>query len=297
MEIDPSDSWQIVFYIVEKDHLPVFEAILEPFVDGISMDEDAGDDGRRVVGYCSVQPDSSELESRLLVGALAAGVTAPKINIESVASVDWVAQYQARTPPVTIGRFFIFPDHYTGELPTDRMPIALNAGLAFGTGEHQTTEGCLRILEGLVAGGHQVRNAIDVGCGSAILAIGVSKLWPDTEILACDNDPSAIRTASENVRKNFCTSMVNVFESDFYSAPEINATSPFDLVIANILAGPLIGAAADTAKQVSLTGRVILSGILNDQAGDVIAAHEAAGLTVLDRLEIDEWTTLVLKIR
>jgi ribosomal protein L11 methyltransferase len=297
MENDSFNSWQIVFHIAEKEHLSIFEAILEPFVDGVSMDEDAGSEGRRVVGFCSVQPDASELESRLLVGALAAGLEAPNFEIESVASVDWVAQYQARTSPVTIGSFFIYPDHFEDDLPSDKMPVALDAGLAFGTGEHQTTEGCLRALEGLVANGYQVRNAIDVGCGSAILAIGMSKLLPEIEILACDNDPSAVRTASENVQKNNCAHAVKVFESDFYSAPEIATVSSFDLVVANILAGPLIEAAVDTAKQVSPTGRLILSGILNEQAADVVAAHETAGLTVINRLEIDEWTTLILRLR
>ena len=297
MENDSFNSWQIVFHIAEKEHLSIFEAILEPFVDGVSMDEDAGSEGRRVVGFCSVQPDASELESRSLVGALAAGLEAPNFEIESVASVDWVAQYQARTPPVTIGSFFIYPDHFEDDLPSDKMPVALDAGLAFGTGEHQTTEGCLRALEGLVANGYQVRNAIDVGCGSAILAIGMSKLLPEIEILACDNDPSAVRTASENVQKNNCAHAVKVFESDFYSAPEIATVSSFDLVVANILAGPLIEAAVDTAKQVSPTGRLILSGILNEQAADVVAAHETAGLTVINRLEIDEWTTLILRLR
>jgi len=294
---DPSDSWQIVFHIAEKDHLSIFEAILDPFVDGISMDEDAGAEGRQVTGFCSIKPDPSELESRLLVGALAAGVAAPNLKIKKVASVDWVAQYQARTPPVTIGNFFIYPDHFDGDLPTDKMPIALDAGLAFGTGEHQTTEGCLRTLEGLVAGGFQVRNAIDVGCGSAILAIGICKLLPDTEILACDNDPSAVETALENVEKNKCSHAVRVFESDFYAASEIATASPFDLVVANILAGPLIAAAPDTAKQVSSAGHLILSGILNEQAASVIAAHETAGLEVIDHLEIDEWTTLVLRMK
>ena len=296
MENDPSDSWQIVFHIAEKDHLSIFETILEPFVDGICLDEDAGEAGRRVVAFCSAQPNAPEIESRFIVGALAVGLETPIFKIEPVSSVDWVAQYQARTPPVTIGSFFIYPDHFDDELPADKMPIALNAGLAFGTGEHQTTEGCLRALEGLVADGYQIRNAIDVGCGSAILAIGISKLWPVVEILACDNDPLAVETASENVLKNDCAQAVKVFESDFYSASEVSAISPFDLVVANILAGPLIGAAGATAKQVSPMGRLILSGILNEQAADVVAAHEIAGLTVIDHLEIDEWTTLVLRL-
>ncbi len=259
------------------------------------MDEDAGAEGRRVVGFCSVEPDASDLESRLIVGALAADLKAPKIHIERIASVDWVAQYEARIPPVTIGRFFIFPDHFGDDPPNDKIPISLDAGLAFGTGEHQTTEGCLRVLERFFNDGRSPRNAIDVGCGSAILAIGISKLWPDIDVLACDNDPSAVQTAIENAQKNKCADTVSVLESDFYSAAEIKAAGPFDLVVANILAGPLMSAANDTAKQISADGWLILSGILNDQADDVVAAHTDAGLFVIDRLEIDEWTTLVLR--
>ena len=240
MQYAPSDSWQIVFYVSEKDHLPVFEAILEPLVDGISLDEDSSADGRRVVGFCSTEPDAAILKSRLMVGALAAGLEAPELEIEKIASVDWVARYEARTPPVGIGSFFIYPDHFEGEPPQDSIPIALNAGLAFGTGEHQTTEGCLRVLEKLLAKGHPVRKAIDVGCGSALLAIGISKLRPDISVWACDNDPAAVQTALENVQKNNCAENVEVLESDFYSAAEIGAAGPFDLIVANILAGPRI---------------------------------------------------------
>ena len=294
MQYAPSDSWQIVFYVSEKDHLPVFEAILEPLVDGISLDEDSSADGRRVVGFCSTEPDAAILKSRLMVGALAAGLEAPELEIEKIASVDWVARYEARTPPVGIGSFFIYPDHFEGEPPQDSIPIALNAGLAFGTGEHQTTEGCLRVLEKLLAKGHPVRKAIDVGCGSALLAIGISKLRPDISVWACDNDPAAVQTALENVQKNNCAENVEVLESDFYSAAEIGAAGPFDLIVANILAGPLIDTATETAQQVSPGGQLVLSGILNEQADDVITAYTGAGLSVIDRLEIDEWTTLVL---
>ena len=295
MNKTPPNSWQIVFYIAEKDHLPIFELVLDPFVEGLSMDEDVGTEGCRVVGFCSVRPDASQIEARFLIGSLASGLKAPKFSIESIASIDWVAQYQARTQPVTIGQFFIYPDHFKKGFPKGKIPIALDAGLAFGTGEHQTTEGCLRVLERLRTDCCVVRNALDVGCGTAILAIGISKIWPEIEILACDNDPSAVLTASENIKINGSAGSVTVFESDFYSAPEIAAVRPFDLVVANILAESLIGAAAETAKIVSPSGHLILSGILNKQAVDVVNSHMAEGLTVVDQLEIDEWTTLVLK--
>ena len=297
MKKNPPDSWQIVFYITEKDHFSTCELVLDPFVEGFSIDEGVGIEGRRVVGFCSVRPDALEIESRFLIGALAAGLKAPKFYIKNIVNIDWVARYQARTRPVTIGRFFIYPDHFKEDFPEDKIPIALDAGLAFGTGEHQTTEGCLRVLERLRADCCVVRNALDVGCGTAILAIGISQIWPEIEILACDNDPSAVWTASENIKNNGCAGSVTVFESDFYSAPEIAAVRPFDLVVANILAGPLIGAAAETAKVVSPSGHLILSGILNKQAVDVVKSHMAEGLTVIDQLKIDEWTTLVLKPR
>lgn len=295
MNKNPPDSWQIVFYIVEKIHLSIFESALDPFVDGLSMDEDDGPKGRRVIGFCSVRPDASEIETRFLIGSLASGLKAPKFSIEGIASIDWVAQYQARTQPATIGQFFIYPDHFKEGFPKGKIPIALDAGLAFGTGEHQTTEGCLRVLERLRNDDCVIKNALDVGCGTAILAIGISKIWPKIEILACDNDPLAVLAASENIKKNDSTGSVTVFESDFYSAPEITAVRPFDLVVANILAGPLIGAAAETAKIVRPSGHLILSGILNKQAVDVVKAHMAEGFTAVDQLQIDEWTTLVLK--
>lgn len=297
MDNKTPESWQIVLCVGDKKDLPVFESVLDPFVDGISVNEEADAEGYRVVGFCSLEPIPSEIELRLLVGGLAIGIEPPKYQIESIDGADWVAEYQARIRPITIGPFFIYPDHCTDMLPSNKIPITLNAGLAFGTGEHQTTEGCLRFLEFLATHGLQVRNAIDIGCGSAILAIAASKLWLDIKLIACDNDPSAVLTALENVRKNNCTDSISVFGSDFYSAPEIKDFRPFDLIIANILAAPLIGAALETAKHLSLTGRLILSGMLNEQVEDVISAYKAVGLICADQLEINGWTTLVLKVQ
>jgi len=295
MKKNEPDNWNIVFYIEEKDHLSIFESALDPFVDGMSMEEDDNSRGRRVVGFCSVKPNASEIETRFLLGSLALGLKPPKFSIEGITSIDWVAQYQALTQPVTIGQFFIYPDHFREGFPKDKIPIALDAGLAFGTGEHQTTEGCLRALERLLTDDYVIKNALDVGCGTAILAIGMSKIVPEIEILACDNDLSAVSTASENIKKNRCAGSVTVCQSNFYSAPEIKSASPFDLVVANILAGPLVDAASETAQIVSPAGHLILSGILDKQAVDVVNAHMAEGFTVVDQLLIDEWATLVLK--
>ena len=295
MNKNEPDSWNIVFYIDEKDHLSIFESALDPFVDGMSMDEDDNSRGRSVVGFCSVKPNASEIETRFLIGSLALGLKPPKFSIEGIASIDWVAQYQARTQPVTIGEFFIYPDHFREGFPKDKIPIALDAGLAFGTGEHQTTEGCRRARERLLNDDCVIQNAIDVGCGTAILAIGMSKILPEIKILACDNDPSAVSIASENIKKNGSAGSVTACESNFYSAAEIKSASPCDLVVAYILAGPLIDAASATAKIVSPPGHLILSGVLDKQAVDVVNAHMAEGFPGVDQLLIAEWATLVLK--
>ncbi|MBK18538.1 MAG: hypothetical protein CMM52_06855 [Rhodospirillaceae bacterium] len=292
MNTELSDSWQIIFYIADKAHLSIFETALSPLVDGISMDQDASSKGRRIVGFCSVEPEFDEVDSRVRISAAAAGIDAPKVDIETVAATDWVSLYQQRTPPVTIGNFFIYPAHYKDPLPSDKIAITLEAGLAFGTGEHQTTEGCLRNLESLAASGYVVRKAIDVGCGSAILAIGLSRLWPDASVFACDIDSTAIETASENISINGCEKVVAVIQSDFYEAPRILDAAPFDLIVANILAGPLISSAAETAKQLSNNGRLILSGILKDQTTEVIDAYERAGLIVIEQDFVDEWATI-----
>ena len=290
-------SWKIIIYSDFKTDLSIFETIMEPFIDGITIDQKSGNNGCQLTGFCSKEPDEVEFTSRLLIGTFSKDVSLPKYEIKVIDEVDWEAEYIARTPPIKAGKFFIYPDHFHGNFPVGSLPLAINAGLAFGTGEHQTTKGCLLALVKIVGSGLRIKTAIDVGCGSAILAIALSKLIPDASILACDNDLAAIMTAKDNVKKNECQTAVKVIQSDFYDASEIIPFTPFDLIISNILAGPLIGIARETAKQLDPGGRLVLSGIIKKQTTKVINEYSKVGLTVLDHLNFKEWVTLVFKFK
>ena len=290
-------SWKIIIYSDFKTDLSIFETIMEPFIDGILIDQKSGDNRCQITGFCSKEPDEVEFTSRLLIGTFSNDVSLPKFAIKVIDEVDWVAEYIARTLPIRAGKFFIYPDHFHENFPVGSLPLAINAGLAFGTGEHQTTKGCLLALEKIVGSGLRIKTAIDVGCGSAILAIALSKLIPEASILACDNDLAAVMTAKDNVKNNECQMTVKVIQSDFYDASEIIPFTPFDLIIANILAGPLIRIARETAKQLAPGGRLVLSGILEKQATKVINEYSKVGLTVMDHLNVKEWVTLVFKFK
>lgn len=166
--------------------------------------------------------------------------------------------------------------------------------MAFGTGHHGTTLGCLRALDRLATGGFHGKNVIDVGCGTAVLAMGAAKIWPET-VLATDIDQVAVDVAEANVVANGLAGRVECLEAMGFDHDLIHARAPYDLVFANILKGPLIQIAPDMARHTEAGSLAILSGLLNTQAADVLAAYQAAGFTEVEREEIGDWTTLVLR--
>ncbi len=272
-------------------HVPPFAAALAAQGGAVSEFEHDGGPSWRLTAHYAAQPDRGSLTAVLAVAAASLAIEPPEIAIEPLAAVDWVAEYRRATPPVTIGRFFIRPAHFDGPTPDSLDPIRLDAGLAFGTGEHATTQGCLLELERLAVEGLAVGKALDLGCGSAILAIAIARLWPDVPVTAADNDPAAVTTAAENLAGNGVAGRVTAIESDGYAGL---GGGRFDLIAANILAGPLIAMAGALAAHLAPGGVAVLSGLLVDQADDVAAAHAAHGLGLFNRRDIGEWATLTL---
>ena len=166
--------------------------------------------------------------------------------------------------------------------------------MAFGTGHHGTTLGCLRALDRLADRGFHGRNVIDVGCGTAVLAMGAARLWPEP-VLATDIDAVAVDVAAANVDANGLSGRVDCLEAVGFDHPAIHARAPYDLVFANILKGPLIQIAPDMGQHTAPGSLAILSGLLVTQAADVLAAYVAAGFAEVEREEIGEWATLVLR--
>ena len=225
---------------------------------------------------------------------LAAAHGAKAFAVSELPEIDWVAKVRRDLHPVEAGRFFVYGSHDADKVPEGRVALLIEAAVAFGTGHHGTTLGCLSALDRLAAAGLQARNVADIGCGTAVLAMAAAAIWPD-QVIASDIDRVAVDVAQANVQANGLDGRVICVEAAGFDHPLLHERAPYDLVFANILKGPLVALAPDMGRHVAPGGRAILSGILNPQADEVIAAYAAQGFTVEARDEIGEWTTLVLR--
>jgi len=212
-----------------------------------------------------------------------------KLSLKQDKVKDWVKRYRRDRVPLKTGQFFVYPSHFSENLPEGLFPICMDAGLAFGTGDHPTTSGCLRALEGFAADGYVPSNAVDIGCGTGILSIAMRKLWPNAIVTAVDIDPIAISVCRNNLKHNGISSGVKTLVFDGWPTG-----LKFDLCVANILSDPLIFLASDASLAVKKGGRVVLSGIMASQAKNVFCAWEKSGFTLLDRRDDGEWTILML---
>jgi ribosomal protein L11 methyltransferase len=230
------------------------------------------------------------------VGALAvfgALHDANPFNISEIPDQDWVSKVQRDLPPVAAGRFFVYGSHDADRVPDDKVPLLIEAAMAFGTGHHGTTLGCLRAFDSLLEQGFSGGSIVDVGCGTAVLAMAAAKVLPDT-VLASDIDPVAVEVAAANVAANGLAGRVDCVVAAGFEAPALAERAPYDLVFANILKGPLVGLAPDMGRFVTPGGYVILSGILNEQADDVVAIYQQNGFNLVQKGQIVDWTTLLM---
>lgn len=236
----------------------------------------------------------TETPDEIALTLMAAAFGSAEFAISELPEIDWVAHVRRELKPVEAGRFFVYGAHDADKLPEGRIGLLIEAAMAFGTGHHGTTLGCLRALDRLATRGFHGRNTIDVGCGTAVLAMGAAKIWPET-VLATDIDQVAVEVAEANVQANGLAGRVECLEAVGFEHDTIHARAPFDLVFANILKGPLIQIAPDMARHTAPGSLAILSGLLTTQAADVLAAYVAAGFAEVEREEIGDWTTLVLR--
>ncbi|WP_297108855.1 50S ribosomal protein L11 methyltransferase [uncultured Devosia sp.] len=207
--------------------------------------------------------------------------------------VNWVAKSLEGLAPVIAGGFYVYGSHETGPIPDGLTPMKIDAAQAFGTGHHETTTGCLEAIEALLVDRTPTR-MIDIGTGTGVLAIALAKRL-EAVILATDIDPIAVSTTVDNAVENGVGDQINAIEATGLDHEEITARAPYDLVVANILAGPLVELAPGVGQITQPGGTAILSGILNTQADGVIAAYKAADFALKDHLKRKDWTTLVLE--
>ena len=242
-----------------------------------------------VGGYFLEPPDQVMLE----VVAVAFG--ARPFALSELPEIDWVAHVRRELSPVEAGRFFVFGSHDAERVPPGRVPLQIEATVAFGTGHHGTTLGCLLAFDRLLTAGWRPARVADIGCGTAVLAMAAAATLPDALVIASDIDRVAVDVAEANVAINGLAGRVECLEAAGLDHPRLAEAGPYDLIFANILKGPLIELAPALAANLATGGRVILSGLLVVQAEAVTEAYVAAGLCTESRDDIGEWSTLVLQ--
>jgi ribosomal protein L11 methyltransferase len=249
------------------------------------------DGGWDVSLHFSEAPDQASI--RELVALAAGGDIAQRITFDTVEAKDWVAASLEDLVPVPAGRFIVHGAHDRARVPPNKLGIEIEAALAFGTGHHGTTRGCLLLL-GEVLRSREPKRVLDLGTGTGVLAIAAAKAQRQ-RVLASDIDPVSVRVARDNARLNGVGNLVEAICATGFSAPQFAIRGPFDLVLANILANPLRQMATPMAAHLAPSASVILSGLLPHQAQGVIASYRARGLLLRRHLNIDGWSSLLMR--
>jgi ribosomal protein L11 methyltransferase len=249
-------------------------------------------DGRWDVNvHFSDSPDQASI--RELVRLAAGEDIARHVSFDTVEAKDWVAASLEDLVPVPAGRFVVHGRHDRARIPANRLGIEIEAALAFGTGHHGTTRGCLLLLD-LVLRSHAPRRVLDLGTGTGVLAIAAAKALRG-HVLASDIDSVSVHVARDNARLNGAGNLVEAICATGFSAPQFAARGPFDLVLANILANPLRQMATPMAAHLAPSASVILSGLLPHQAQGVIASYRARGVILRRHLKVNGWSSLLMQ--
>jgi ribosomal protein L11 methyltransferase len=251
----------------------------------------------RLDAFFEEEPAAASLEILLSLVPSAAG---PPPLAERVPEQDWVTLSQAGLEPIRAGRFFVHTPAHRGRVPAGAVALEIDAGRAFGTGHHETTTGCLLALDRLKRDGFVARNLIDVGTGTGVLAFAAMHLWPQARATASDIDPVSIEVTRENAAINgialgAAPGRLELAAAAGLDHPKLRQRGPYDLIVANILAGPLIALAPSLAPVLVPGGRMILAGLLAGQAERVARAYRREGLRASFSVARGEWPTLVLR--
>ncbi|MGB8841944.1 MAG: 50S ribosomal protein L11 methyltransferase [Aliidongia sp.] len=283
--------WRMAIEAPDERLADVFSAVLDLTGAAITAFETTPKGPWLVQGFVQGKPDRATLEAGLALAAMAFDAAEPALDLEQLADIDWLRRNQESFPPMRIGRYHIYGSHVATRVPPGAVGLLIDAATAFGTGEHATTHGCLQALDQLVRRGRR-RRILDMGTGTGILAIAAAKSWR-VPVLACDIDRNSVKVAAENGLLNDVSGLITFRPSDGYTAPEVRAAAPYDLIFANILAKPLVAMAPDLARNLAPGGIAILSGLLAGQEAFVRAAHREQGLVFRERIAKNGWHTLV----
>jgi ribosomal protein L11 methyltransferase len=275
--------WKATIALAKAEAADTAAALeLEGSAQAVLIAEEPFADGAVVEALYTDEPDA----------ALLARLTGRAVTVAPLPDQDWIRLSQEGLPPVRAGRFFIYGAHDAGVVPHGVIPMRIEAGLAFGTGHHETTALCLAVLSDLARGRAAFRHVLDLGTGTGLLAIGAAKLWKQ-RVLASDLDPVAVDVARENARANGAAPLVRAVTADGLDSPVLAGGAPYDLIVANILAGPLTRLAPAITRALAPGGTLLLSGLLRNQEKLVTSFYPR--LRLLERRRMGPWSALVLE--
>jgi ribosomal protein L11 methyltransferase len=285
-------TWTAFTKLDDKDRAEALGEAMEemqPEPTGVGVFEiEDGSGTWEVGGYFLEAPDAVEL------ALLAAAYGGKPFVVSEVPDEDWVDKVRRELTPVVAGRFFVYGSHDADKIPEGSEPLLIEAAMAFGTGHHGTTQGCLETLDRLAKDGFVGQNVADIGCGTAVLGMAAARIWPNP-VMVSDIDEVAVDVAVANVNANGLSEKVKCVEAAGFEHPDLHAAAPFDLVFANILKQPLIDLAPSMKTHLADGGYAILSGILTRQADETAEAYAAQGITEVSRATIGDWVTLLLR--
>jgi ribosomal protein L11 methyltransferase len=290
--------WRISFE-AEPEAAPALAEAIESFCLAVGWQGSERDPLWRVDGLAADPLDRTAIHAATAAGAYALRTRTPEIRITPLPERNWVLDNLASFRPIQAGRFRLQGTHHAGQKPS-RFALTLDAGLAFGTGEHASTRGCLLALDRLARAGRRFARVLDLGCGTAVLAMAAAAAWPSARVTASDIDPDAIATATLNVRRNRLAGRIRVVRADGFARralarSQLTRPGGFDLVIANILARPLIRLARPLARALAPGGIAVLAGFVAEDAAWVAAPYRARRFHRAARFDAAGWTTLLLE--
>lgn len=269
------------------------EAWDDPAALAVTAFEHSRSGGWIVEAYFDEGVGMADLAAQIAALGAVAGDPA-RTTFEAVPEDDWTAKVQRDLAPVRAGRFVIHGSHDRARVRPAAWGIEIDAGEAFGTAHHATTCGCLEAIDRLGRRGHAFTRIADIGCGTGVLAIAAAKTWPRARVTVSDNDPIATRIARRNARIGGVGGRLRTVTAAGLSHPILRRGAPYDLIVANILARPLVALAPAFVAALGRRGTLVLSGLLVTQAREVLGAYRARGLVQVATLARGEWMTLVL---
>ena len=284
-------GWTLVVE-VPKEAVDIFDQAFSPIAVATSSFETSDPSIWRMEAFSVDRPEEMAVAGVVALAAEIAGIPEPTVHASALPDIDWVSENQKSFQPIIAGGFFVHPTHYDGEVPATATTLAIDAGPAFGTGSHGSTKGCLLALDWL-SRRPPVGDILDLGCGSGILAIAMARRW-GRKVLAADIDPDSVATTRGNAVLNNASHLVRSVRSNGVKSGAVKRNGPYGLIVANILARPIIDMAQDIKGVLRPGGTIILAGFTENQENSVRAAYQRRDYHLARKEGSDGWTTFVL---